>query len=157
MSFKDLFLRRDIFWGRVSEKEYKIRIIHYPPSRLTRVQELWARYPTHVVTESDLWMSALLSHSCSSLEVFLQCCIMQAGFLFSNGLMGKFPGGVSLPLIDSRSHTAEEHQGAVRFCCCCLIACSSVEGGQCVFLQGWQGYFMLLLLLYYTKNLNSLK
>lgn len=46
MSFKDLFLRINVFWGRAGEKGYKIRIIHYPLSRLTRVQELWARYPT---------------------------------------------------------------------------------------------------------------
>lgn len=64
--FKDLFSKK----SRACEKGYKIRILHYPLSRLTREQELWARYTTPVVTESDLWMSSLRSHSCSSFKVF---------------------------------------------------------------------------------------
>lgn len=48
-----------------------------PLSRLNGEHGLWVRYTTNIVTESDLWMSALLSHSGSSFKVFHQCCICQ--------------------------------------------------------------------------------
>lgn len=56
-------------------------------SGLDEEHDLWVRYITNVVTESDLWMSALLSHSGCSFKVFSQhwicsaCCsaVMRAG------------------------------------------------------------------------------
>lgn len=54
----------------MSRKGDKARILAYPLSRLDGEHGLRVGYTTNVVTESDLWMSALLSHSGSSFKVF---------------------------------------------------------------------------------------
>lgn len=87
---KIYFRQRKALWSRACVKGYKIRILHYPPSRLTREQELWARYTTHVVTESDLWMSALRSHSRSSFKVFPSMLHYTSQVFIWQGLMAKW-------------------------------------------------------------------
>lgn len=59
----------------VSREGDKAKILASPLSRLNGEHGLWVGNTTNVVTESDLWMSALLSHSGSSFKVFLRRCV----------------------------------------------------------------------------------
>ncbi len=62
----------------VSREGDEAKILAYQLSRLNGEHRLWVGYTTNVVTESDLWMSALLSHSGCSFKVFPQHCICKA-------------------------------------------------------------------------------
>lgn len=81
LKFYTLF--KDSFWKKHSRVRRAWRGIkrRYLPTRCqgwTENMELRVGYTTNVVTESDLWMSALLSHSACSFKVFPQHCICQA-------------------------------------------------------------------------------
>lgn len=128
MRYLKIYSRKEKYSGAEREKGYKIRILDYPLSRLTREQELWARYTTHVVTESDLWMSALRSRSCSSFKVFLQCCIIRAGGGFSwRGLMAKWAAWIFI----SPDWWQIAYGGGASRCCQFLPLLLLREAGVC--------------------------
>lgn len=117
--FKDLFLKK-----KSVEKGYKIRILHYPLSRLTRQQELWARYTTHVVTESDLWMSALRSHS---FKVFPSMLHYTSWVFIWQGLMAKWAVWI---FITSDWWWITYSRGALRLLLLLLSLCVQQRGGK---------------------------